>query len=237
MKHFFLPFISKTSSLLKIMLLLPFMVLQTARGEVKKESIQFDLTKKALFIEGVFSQPESGKKIPGLEAEIAARKEALQQLTSFIAEKCSPTEKEQIESALSTKLKSVGSEIFPNGALKIRLILPFKALCKKSEKEHTPALKDQKGKPVVFALPKVAARHLECFTLTLKDPSGQPLKVWPLSADDDDVSQERTRVNLVFNASGELVIPNQWESSVDLRALADSIHRPGVKLLPLDQND
>jgi hypothetical protein len=155
-------------------------------AELKNDTkITFDLQGKQIQFYGVYAPGSSGSRAQGLDAEIAARRNGIIHLNTFLVSQCAGKSTDQSSEKTSSPawqgvVKSQGSEIFANGVLKISLVAPMKEVFKDTVKKKALRLKTSDGVPLALRFPKVPARALKCGLVSL-NIGGRTVEVNPLS--------------------------------------------------------
>ncbi|NBX17440.1 MAG: hypothetical protein EBR09_08755 [Proteobacteria bacterium] len=155
-------------------------------ADVKNDTkITFDLQSRQIQFYGVYAPAGGSSRTLGLEAEIAARRNGIAHLSSFLATQCGNKTSEQAAEKMNPPVwqavvKSLGSEIFANGVLKIALVAPMKDVLKDSAKKKGVRLKTNDGVPLALKFPKVTGRAVKCGLVSL-NIGGRTVELNPLS--------------------------------------------------------
>jgi hypothetical protein len=134
--------------------------------------IIFNFPSKEVLFHGVFMPGQGNAKTQGLDAEIAARRNGIAHLNSFLASSCGQASVEKNEGVSGTPswqavVKSQGSEIFSNRVLKISLVAPVRDILKNMSKTNVKTLQTKDGQQIALKLPKMPASALKCGLITL----------------------------------------------------------------------
>jgi hypothetical protein len=171
----------------KSVLLIPsFISFAAVAADIRNDTkITIDLQGRQVQFYGVYAPGTANSRVQGLEAEIAARRNGITHLNSFLNAQCGSAQSEQSgEKAAFPSwqgaVKSQGSEIFANGVLKISLVAPLKDVLKDTAKKKSIRLKTNDGTSLALRFPKVPARALKCGLVSL-NVGGRTIELNPLS--------------------------------------------------------
>lgn len=158
--------------------------------------ITFDLSSRQVQFFGIYSPDQGGKKA-GLDAEIAARRNGIMNLSARLKGSCGGAEATQSTGpSWQGSVKSQGSEIFSNGVLKISLVAPMREVFK--DVARTPStLKTKDGSPIALRFPRLTLANFKCGLLSI-NIAGKSVSVNPLSSSSDSGAKV---VNLEFDGS------------------------------------
>ncbi|MFZ9520147.1 MAG: hypothetical protein ACO3A4_06680 [Silvanigrellaceae bacterium] len=175
----------------------------TAFGEIKNDTaITIDFQGRQIQFFGIYNPGKASQKAQGLDAEIAARRNGIAHLTSYLSNSCGGSQSaEESKSSSSPSwqgvVKSQGSEIYSNGVLKISLVAPLKDVLKGTAKGKSTTLKSKDGAPLALRIPRIPASALKCGMLTLS-VAGRTIPLNPLSGSSESGAKV---VNLILEGS------------------------------------
>jgi len=198
-------------------------------ARANETAISLDMAARQIKFYGVYSPDPAGKR-GGLDAEIVARRNGISSLQAKLHASCHKDAGGAANKTLSTppwqgSVKSLGSEIYSNGVLKIALVAPLRDVFKEAQQKPV-SLKSSSGTPLSLKLPTLTLQHVQCGLIQLavggktiplhvlsgsSDASAKPVKLAldgirlkPASAADAELLESSN----LFGASGSADSPS-----------------------------
>jgi hypothetical protein len=151
-----------------------------------EERVLYDFGGHNLLIYGIYSAKLHGKK-NGVEAENSARREGKQALTDHLTSICQASSfgsdwQEQLwlrKDWSPSVLTSLGSEIFPQATLLIRLQASFSSIFSQYPPAKVDPIQNTAKESFVFKVPPVPSTLLSCGTVELRISPTRVIRVAP----------------------------------------------------------
>jgi hypothetical protein len=151
-----------------------------------EERVLYDFAGRNLLIYGIYSAKLHGKK-NGIEAENSARREGKQTLTDHLTSVCQASQlgSDWQESLRLRKdwspsvLTSLGSEIFPQATLLIRLQAPFSSIFSQYPSAKLAPVQNTAKESFVFKVPPIPAALMSCGTVEVRIAPTRVIRVAP----------------------------------------------------------
>ena len=187
------------------------------------KDMAFDFKAKQITITGFYApQSTTPSKKTGLETELEARKNGLASLADYLAKSCEtpeagvPADALKLQSNWKTALRSQGSEIYPNGALKIILTVNLREVFKMYSSTKPKVFKTAEGAPLYFSIPKLPATAVKCGLVKFSISPRKSIYVAPVYVTATGTNAKIVQLNL---ADGNVL---QAASQDDLTVLQKS---------------
>ncbi|MEY4065671.1 MAG: hypothetical protein RIR26_1879 [Pseudomonadota bacterium] len=176
-------------------------------------SVSLDMGARQIKFYGVYSPDPAGKR-GGLDAEIVARRNGIASLQAKLHASCHKDAGGAANKTLSTppwqgSVKSLGSEIYANGVLKIALVAPLRDVFKEAQQKPF-SLKSSSGTPLSLKLPTLTLQHVQCGLFQLA-VGGKTIPLHVLSGSSDasakpvKLALDGTRLKPASAADAELL--------------------------------
>jgi hypothetical protein len=194
-----------------------------AEAAQQGKDISYDFKARQLTILGIYTpQDAATNKKSGLDAELEARRSGLALLTEYLEKSCANAEAGVVAEDLKllpnwkAALRSQGSEIFPNGVLKIALTANLREVFKVYSNAKPKIFKTAEGDPLYFDIPKVPASAVKCGFIKFSVSPRKNIFVAPVRVGTSNASAKIIKLTL---AEGNVL---QAASQDDLNALLKS---------------
>ena len=178
-----------------------FSFLFVLKGYTKeKNNILFDYSTMSLDSIGIYNPKVEGEK-NGLNAELIARKNAIDNLEKYFENSCDGLDKSSlnVKNDWENSFRSQGTEIYANGVLAVTLQAPIKQIFKISSKSKK-VLKTDEGEKIAFAIPDhIPLSSIRCGTLQLNLGDNKKIHLMPT----DSIASTSTNVktiHLIYNS-------------------------------------
>lgn len=164
------------------------LVTSPASADSKEQNITYDFGNKQMIVHGYFAPANAQIKRSGLDAEMDARRDGVSALTDHLGKSCglkegeSNTAGKDLRSGWNSALRSQGSEIYSNKALRIILTANLREVFSLYNNAKTKALQTPEGESVFFRLPKMPAQAVRCGLVTLALGAKKSVLAAPVSA-------------------------------------------------------
>ena len=194
-----------------------------AQAAQQAKDISYDFKTRQMTILGIYTPPDGApSKKSGLDTELEARRNGLAALTEYLEKSCATAEAGvavedlKLQSNWKTSLRSQGSEIFSNGALKITLTANLREVFKVYSNAKPKTFKTAEGTPLYFDVPKVPASAVKCGYIKFSVSPRKNIFVAPVRVSGADAAAKIINLTL---AEGNVL---QAASQDDLNVLQKS---------------
>ena len=165
----------------------------------EKSNLYFDYYNMTLTSNGVFNPKVEGEKT-GLNAELIARKNGMDNLQKYFENTCAGLDKSSLDvkSDWENNFHSQGTEIYSDGVLAVTLKGQIKQVFKIPLKLRKAIHTDENEK-IAFHFPeKIPMSAIRCGSLEINLGNNKRIHVIPLDSVDSEESHVKT-IHLVFN--------------------------------------
>ena len=165
-----------------------------------KNNIVFDYSDMSLSSIGIYNPKLEGEKT-GLNAELIARKNGIDNLEKYFESSCDGLDKSSLDvkNDWENSFHSQGTEIYSNGVLAVTLQAPIKQIFKTSVKLRK-GIKTDEGEKISFQIPEqVPLTAIRCGTLELNLGDNKKIHVIPIDSVKLDSANKKTTIHLIFN--------------------------------------
>jgi hypothetical protein len=191
--------------------LLTALAVRPAQGN--ETPVSLDMGARQIKFYGVYSPDPAGKR-GGLDAEILARRNGIANLQAKLSASCQKDGGGEGNKPFATppwqgSVKSLGSEIYANGVLKIALVAPLRDVFKEAQQKPL-ALKSGSGSPLSLKLPTLTLKNVQCGLIQL-NVAGKTIPLHLLSGSTDasakpvKLALDGTRLKPASAADAELL--------------------------------
>ncbi|MEY2987143.1 MAG: hypothetical protein RJB13_664 [Pseudomonadota bacterium] len=188
-----------------------------SEANANQTKINFNFVTRQVVFYGLYV-PQSENKADGLSAELYARRDGIAHLTAKLQESCNGipvsegTVRPSSNAGWISSVRSLGSEIYNNGVLKISLTAPVREVFKEFPSSSF-VLRSKSGAPLVLRFPVIPLDKITCGKLSVHVGS-KKVDVNPFAVTRESSAQS---VQLVFR--GATLVPSKSE---DIKTLEES---------------
>lgn len=202
----------------------------------EKITLNFDFNEMSINSIGIFNPKVDGEK-SGLNAELIARKNGIDNLEKYFDSSCAGLDKSSlgVKKDWENSFHSQGTEIYADGILAVTLEAPIKQIFKPSPKSKK-TIKTEDGDKIVFQMPKeIPLTAIRCGTLEL-NLGTKKIHVIPLDSVEAPGTGSKI-IHLVFNkiTSNLELDPatKEQESEILDNSSLDEIDDIAMEILPI----
>lgn len=190
----------------------------TTHAKETESLIYFNFEKMSIGSRGVYTPSNEKQKMDALNAEMAARKNGIENITNYLTASCQDVNSASLslQPKYESMFRSQGTEIYGDGALQVNLMAAYNTVF---NYKNSANLKTAAGESIVFSLPSaIPANVLKCGTpaLSFVNTSNQQIRIQIIPArTQKQVSAQEKLIKLVFDTQRKsLVVENEKDAQL-----------------------